>query len=405
MTSFRRAILITLDGVGVGALPDAASYGDAGANTLGHVAERCGGLHLPHLQRMGLGNLLPVAGVSPVPAPAAGFGVMRERSAGKDTTTGHWELAGIIQEEPFATFPAGFPPPIIDAFRRQTGLDPLGNCAASGTEIIRRLGEEHRRSGRPIVYTSADSVFQIAAHEEVIPVDRLYQLCRIARLILDPYRVGRVIARPFTGDSAETFRRTPRRHDFSMPPSGETILERLCRNGHEVRAIGKISDIFAGRGISRSRSTVDNSEGMVATLEALGDLDSGLVFTNLVDFDMLFGHRLDAEGFGRALEAFDAWLPELQGEMQAEDLLLVTADHGCDPTTPGTDHTREAVPLLAWYPGLATGVALGVRQSFADVAATLGAAFKVGEGAGENFLPLLTAGPGPDPTSIPGKPK
>jgi phosphopentomutase len=388
---FCRAVLITLDGVGIGALPDAAAYGDTGANTLQHVAAACGGLRLPHLQNLGLGNLLDIPGVPPAAAPSGGYGRMLERSAGKDTTTGHWELAGVIQEQPFPTFPEGFPEEIIAAFRRETGLDPLGNCAASGTEILRQLGEEHLRSGRPIVYTSADSVFQIAAHEAVIPVARLYEICRIARRILDPYRVGRVIARPFVGADAASFKRTPRRHDYSLPPNDETILDRLAAAGLPVMAIGKIADIYAGRGVAEHQASDSNADGMAKTLAALDRQRTGLIFTNLVDFDMLFGHRLDVAGFGRALEEFDRWLPQLMGTLRDDDLLLLTADHGCDPTTPGTDHSREAVPLLAWFPGLAKGVALGVRETFADVAATLDELFGVGPGPGRSFLPLLEA--------------
>ena len=382
----RRAVLITLDGVGIGALPDAASYGDVGTNTLAHVAAACGGLHLPHLQRLGLGNLLNITGVPPVAAPQGGFGRMLERSAGKDSTTGHWELAGVIQDEPLPTFPRGFPDEIIAAFRRETGVDPLGNCAASGTDILRQLGEEHLRSGRPIVYTSADSVFQIAAHEAVIPVAQLYEICKTARRILDPYRVGRVIARPFVGENAANFKRTGRRHDFSLPPTGATVLDRLCAAGLQVLAVGKIDDIFTGRGITGRQASDGNADGMAKTLAALGQLEQGLVFTNLIDFDMLYGHRLDAAGFGRALEAFDAWLPNLMAQLRGDDLLLLTADHGCDPTTPGTDHTREAVPILAWSPAMTGGVDLGTRESFADVAATLDAFFGTAPGEGQSFL-------------------
>jgi len=383
---WRRVVLITLDGVGAGALPDAERYGDAGANTLLHVAERCGGLHLPVLQRLGLGNILPLPGVPAVTAPGAGFGRMRERSAGKDTTTGHWELAGVIQTEPFPTFPDGFPAEIIDAFRRETGLDPLGNVAASGTEILRLLGEEHLRSGRPIVYTSADSVFQIAAHEEVIPPDRLYEICRITRRLLDPYRVGRVIARPFVGRGPADFKRTSRRHDFSLPPTAPTVLDQLAAAGLTVYGVGKIRDIFTGRGITEYVFSESNADGMEKTLCALNQVGSGLVFTNLVDFDMLYGHRLDALGFGRALEEFDRWLPALLSALADDDLLLVTADHGCDPTTPGTDHSREHVPLLAWHRRLAAGRDLGVRESFADVAATVAAAFGLDWTAGRSLL-------------------
>jgi phosphopentomutase len=386
---WRRVVLITLDGVGVGELPDADRYGDAGANTLKHVVQCCGGLQLPTLERLGLGNILPLPGVSPAASPAAAFGRMRELSAGKDTTTGHWELAGVIQTEPFPTYPAGFPREIIEAFVGETGCSPLGNVAASGTDILRHLGEEHLRSGRPIVYTSADSVFQIAAHEDIFPVDRLYEICRIARRILNPYRVGRVIARPFIGSCAADFRRTSRRHDFSLPPTAETILESIQRAGLRVYGVGKIRDIFAGWGITDFVYTGSNAEGMERTLEALEKVEKGLVFTNLVDFDMLFGHRLDPLGFGRALEEFDCWLPRLLERLEPYDLLLITADHGCDPTTPGTDHTREYVPLLAWHPRLRRGSDLGERDSFADVAATIAELFDIEFSVGRSVLSEL----------------
>lgn len=383
---FRRVILITLDGVGCGALPDADRFGDVGSDTLGHVAAACGGLNLPNLERLGLGNLHEVAGVSPVSAPAACYGRLREQSIGKDTTTGHWELAGLIQEQPFATFPQGFPDEIIAAFRSVTGLEPLGNVAASGTEILRQLGEEHMSSGRPIIYTSSDSVFQIAAHEEIIPVERLYEICMATRKVLEPWRVGRVIARPFLGRSAADFKRTPRRHDFSLPPTGLTILDCLLEDGQSVYAVGKIHDIFAGRGISEYVYSDSNADGMAKTLAALERVERGLIFTNLVDFDMLYGHRLDPAGFGAALEAFDRWLPDLQKVIGKDDLLIITADHGCDPTTPGTDHTREHVPLLLWCDGMVAGKDLGTRQSFADVAATVGDALGVASPAGTSML-------------------
>jgi phosphopentomutase len=392
-TTWGRVILITLDGVGVGALPDADAYGDAGANTLLHVAEACGGLDLPTLQSLGLGNIQPLPGVPPLQAPAAGFGRMQERSVGKDTTTGHWELAGVLQTEPLATYPQGFPLEIIAAFRRETGLDPLGNVAASGTEILRQLGEEHLRSGRPIVYTSADSVFQIAAHEDVIPVERLYEICRVARRLLDPYRVGRVIARPFLGRCAADFKRTHRRHDFSLPPTAPTVLDLLVAAGLTVYGVGKIRDIFAGRGISDYVYSSSNADGMKKTLAALASVRRGLVFTNLVDFDMLYGHRLDGSGFGRALEAFDRWLPTLQAKLADDDLLLITADHGCDPTTPGTDHSREFVPLLAWHRRLTEGRNLGVRESFTDVAATVAEAFDLAWAGGRSVLAELAVAP------------
>lgn len=390
--AWRRVVLITLDGVGVGALPDAERYGDAGANTLLHVAESCGGLHLPTLRKLGLGNIQPLPGVAPADSPTAGFGRMRERSAGKDTTTGHWELAGVEQEEPFPTYPEGFPAEIIAAFRRETGLDPLGNVAASGTEILRRLGEEHLRSGRPIIYTSADSVFQIAAHEEIIPVERLYEICRIARRLLDPYRIGRVIARPFLGTCAADFKRTSRRHDFSLPPTAPTVLDLLSAASLTVYGVGKIRDIFAGRGITDYVYSESNADGMKKTLAALEQVGRGLLFTNLVDFDMLYGHRLDGRGFGRALEDFDRWLPTLLAALADDDLLLITADHGCDPTTPGTDHSREFVPLLVWHKRLAAGRNLGERESFSDVAATVAEAFGlVWEGGGQSVLAELSA--------------
>lgn len=389
---FRRVVLIVLDGVGIGALPDAAAYGDVGANTLGHVAAACGGLQLPNMLKLGLGQLLELPGSIQPDRVVGGYGRMLERSVGKDTTTGHWELAGLVQQAPFATYPKGFPAEIIEAFAQATGLEPLGNVAASGTDILRLLGTEHLATGRPIVYTSADSVFQIAAHEEVIPVERLYRICHQTRALLDPYRVGRVIARPFVGSTPEDFRRTARRHDFSMPPGGPTILDQLVQAGMEVTGIGKINDIFAGRGLTRAQSSDGNADGMGQTLAALEQLQQGLVFTNLVDFDMLFGHRLDAKGFGRALEAFDAWLPQLQSVFKADDLLLITADHGCDPQVSGTDHTREYVPLLVWHAGLCEGVNLGERSGFADVAATIGEALGVAGVSGESLLEALPGG-------------
>ena len=386
----KRVLLITLDGCGIGELPDADRYGDVGANTLGHVAEACGGLNLPNLQTLGLGNILQLPGVPAVAAPQGGWGRMAEASAGKDTTTGHWEIAGIIEPNPLPTYPTGFPEEIIAALRRETDLDFLGNVAASGTEILKVLGDEHLRSGRPIVYTSADSVFQVAAHEGIIPVERLYEICRAARRILDPYRIGRVIARPFVGDAPENYRRTTNRHDFSLAPTAPTILDGLTAAGIPVFGVGKIRDIFAGRGIGDYGYSSDNCDGMAKTLNALASMERGLIFTNLVDFDMLYGHRLDAKGFGQALEEFDRWLPECRAALKAEDLLIVTADHGCDPTTPGSDHTREYVPLLVWSPAMTRGTALGVRTSFADVAATLAEAYGLPVGAGKGFLGELT---------------
>jgi len=381
----RRAVLIVLDGVGIGALPDAAAYGDAGANTLLHVAEAVGGLQLPILQRLGLGNILSLPGVPASPAPQAAYGRMAERSAGKDSTTGHWEIAGVRQSQPFPTYPEGFPEALLAEFTARTGYRPLGNLAISGTEVLRRYGEEHLRSGQPIVYTSVDSVFQIAAHEAVIPVEDLYALCRTTRVLLNPWRIGRVIARPFVGSCAADFRRTPRRHDFSLPPTAPTLLDRLLEAGLPVAGVGKVGDLFAGRGLSSSRPSESNRHGMELILEAMQAQESGLIFTNLVDFDMEYGHRLDAAGFARALAEFDAWLPRLLAQLDHEDLLLITADHGCDPTTPGTDHSREYVPLLAWRAG-GGGGDLGTRDGFDDVAATLAQGFGLNWPGGGGFL-------------------
>ena len=314
---------------------------------------------------------------------------MAEKAAGKDTTAGHWEIAGLVMKQPFATFPEGFPDEIMQAFQKATGLGWLGNEVASGTEIIARLGESHLRTGLPIIYTSVDSVFQIAAHEDIIPPEKLYEICRIARRVLDPYRVGRVIARPFTGRSSTDFRRTSRRHDFSMLLPEKTILDRLCALDLPVTGVGKIGDIFCGQGLSACRPSRDNHHGMELTRQSFAEIKRGMVFTNLVDFDMLYGHRRDVAGFAAALQDFDRWLPQLMEEMTGRDLLIITADHGCDPTTEGTDHSREYVPLLVWGPALQTGCDLGVRSTFADVAATLGDLFGCGSPAGKSFFPKL----------------
>lgn len=363
----RRVILIVLDSVGCGALPDAAAYGDEGSNTLGNTARVVGGLRLPCLGSLGLGHITPLQGVSPVERPRAFWGKMAERSVGKDTTLGHWELMGLIVEEPFPTFPQGFPAEIITAFVRATGRDILWNRPASGTEIIQRLGEEHIRTGKWILYTSADSVFQVAAHEGVIPLDELYGACEWARKFLAPYRVGRVIARPFVGEAGQ-YIRTYNRKDYSLEPIGETVLDRFVTAGIPVIGIGKIHDIFAGRGITRSIHTDGNQDGMCKTLEAIRSETEGLIFVNLVDYDMLYGHRRNPQGYASALEEFDAHLPDLIEELRESDLLILTADHGCDPTlSRHTDHTREYVPLLILGPRQTEGRCLGVRDTFADV--------------------------------------
>jgi len=366
----RRVILIVLDSVGIGALPDADAYGDAGADTLGNTAAAAGGLALPNLAALGLGNLHPAAGVAPAAVPSARFARLAEASAGKDTVTGHWELAGLISDTPFATFPDGFPAEILDPFREAVGREVLGNEAASGTEILDRLGGEHRSTGKPIVYTSADSVFQVAAHDDAIPLAELYRICGIAREILNPHRVARVIARPFVGEPG-AWRRTYDRKDFAMPPPEPTVLDRVSDAEQPVIGVGKIEDIFNGRGLTESHHTEGNADGLRRTAALLDREDGGLVFVNLVDFDMVYGHRRDPAGYARALEEADAFLPTLLDACGDEDLLLFTADHGCDPTFPGhTDHTREYVPVLAWSPALRGGPA-APQATFAAVAATL----------------------------------
>jgi phosphopentomutase len=381
-----RIVLIVLDSAGVGSLPDAADYGDAGANTLGHIAERLGGLALPHLGALGLGNILPLAGVPPAAAPRASWGRMAEKARGKDTLAGHWEMMGLAVDKPFALFPGGFPPDLIADFQRRTGAAGiLGNKAASGTEIIAELGAEHMRTGFPIVYTSADSVFQIAAHEEVIPLPALYEMCLRARTACDARMIGRVIARPFVG-APGGFTRTANRRDYPMCPPGETALDILQRNGWPVTGIGKIENIFAGQGIGRSRPSHGNSEGMAYVREEVAAGGRGLVFANLVDFDMLYGHRNDVPGYGAALETFDRELGALLPELGSRDMLIVTADHGCDPAYPGTDHTREYVPLLVYGPRLKARP-LGVRRTFADIGASVLDAFGLGpECPGTSFL-------------------
>lgn len=370
MSDINRVILVVLDSVGIGALPDAAEYNDEGANTLVHTAEAVGGINLPNMEGLGLGNLDSIPGVEAKPGHGA-YGKLKEVSQGKDTTTGHWELAGIILEEPFRTYPDGFPAEVIDAFEQAIGREIIGNVPASGTAIIEELGEEHMKTGKPIVYTSADSVFQIACHEDVIPVEELYDMCRKAREILvGPHAVGRVIARPFIGEPGN-FTRTPRREDFSMEPHKNTMLDLVKAAGQEVMAVGKIEDIYAKRGITQSNHTVANMDSVDATLEFMAQEKPGLIFANLVEFDMTYGHRRNAAGYAQALKDFDQRLPEFFEKMKPEDVLIITADHGCDPTYRGTDHTREYVPVLAYGAMVKEGLDLGVRKSFADLAATI----------------------------------
>lgn len=367
----QKVILIVLDSVGVGELPDAAKYGDEGSNTLGNVAKAVGGLSLPNMQKMGIGNIIDIEGVPAVKEPTAAYGKAAEKSAGKDTTTGHWELAGVILERPFPVYPDGFPPELIEEFEKRIGRKVLGNKVASGTEIIKELGDEHVKTGRPIVYTSADSVFQIAAHEEVIPVKQLYDICTIAREILrGEHGVARVIARPFVGKSGE-YLRTYNRADFSLKPPHDTLLDKVVRAGMEVIGVGKIWDIFAGQGITKAMHTEGNMDGVDKTLEAIDMIQKGLVFSNLVDYDMLYGHRNDPVGYAKALEEFDGRLPEILEKLGDNDVLIITADHGCDPTTVSTDHSREYVPVLVYGDRIKAGVKLGTLSSFSDIGQTV----------------------------------
>jgi phosphopentomutase len=382
---FRRVIWIVIDSVGIGAMPDAAEYGDPpGADTLGNIA-RIRGLKLPNLARLGLGNIKPLAGIPPAESSAGAYGRCTLASPGKDTTTGHWEMVGIHLARPFPLYPHGFPPEIMSEFERRIGRKSLGNVAASGTEIIKELGPEHMRTGSPIVYTSADSVFQVAAHEEVIPLWELYRICEIAREILrGPNEVGRVIARPFIG-APGSFTRTSNRHDYAVPPPKGMLLDRLEERGVPVYGVGKIFDVFLGRGIRESVKTKNNSDGMVKILEAMDSLDGGLIFVNLVDFDQQYGHRNDIEGYGAALEQLDAWLPQFQTALRQDDAAIFTADHGCDPTTPGTDHTREYVPLMVFGPQV-RAVNLGLRGSLSDIGQTVAANFGASIDYGASFL-------------------
>ena len=363
----KRAILLILDSVGIGEMPDAHEYGDEGSNTLANIAKATGGLNLPNMGAMGLGKIHEIMGVDAVANPSGAYGKAAEASVGKDTVTGHWEIAGCILDTPLNTYPNGFSKEIMDEFERRIGRGTLGNVVASGTEIIKELGEEHMATGKPIVYTSADSVFQIAAHEEIIPIPELYKMCEIARdMLMGDWTVGRVIARPFVGESAETFKRTSNRHDYSLDPFCKTMLDYIKEDGQEVYGVGKIKDIFNGKGVTKTIRTTSNQDGMAKTLEAVQEDSDGLIFINLVDFDMLFGHRNDPQGYKDALEEVDRWIPELLKTMKEDDLLIISADHGCDPTTASTDHSREYIPLLV-YGNSVTPRDLGIRSSFNDI--------------------------------------
>ncbi|MDA3732487.1 phosphopentomutase [Niameybacter massiliensis] len=366
-----RVIWIVLDSVGMGAMPDAHLYGDVDTNTLGHVYNMNKGLSLPNLTKLGLGNIEGMQELDKADQPIGTYARLGELSKGKDTTTGHWEMVGIHTEVPFPTYPNGFPKEIMDAFEAAIGTKTLGNCTASGTAILDELGEEHMKTGYPIVYTSADSVFQIAAHEEIIPLEKLYEMCEIARnLLKGEHEVSRVIARPFLGTPGN-FTRTPNRHDYAVTPPADNLLVYAKEKGLDVIAVGKIEDIFAGQGVTYATHTKSNEDGIKQTIDLIKKDSHGLIFTNLVDFDMKWGHRNDWENYGKGLEEFDRYLPEIMAAMKEDDLLIITADHGCDPTTPGTDHTREYVPLLAYSKQLKEGRDLGTRNSFADIGQTV----------------------------------
>jgi phosphopentomutase len=391
MTKMTRAIVVVLDGVGAGANPDAQAYGDEGASSLEHCALAVGGLALPNLGQLGLGNITPILGTPPCSAPIGSYGRMASAAAGKDSTTGHWEMTGVVLQRPLPTYPNGFPPELIAAFEQKIGRKVIGNKAASGTEIIKELGEEHMRTGYPIVYTSADSVFQIAAHQEIIPLPELYHMCEIARaMLVGEHAVGRVIARPFIGTPG-AFKRTEHRRDFSLAPLGTTLLDLLQAAGKEVIGIGKIEDLFAGRGLTQRDHTETNRESMAATLRWLDRDFTGLLFVNLVEFDMLWGHRRDSQGYANALREVDEWFAQVQRIMRPGDAIFFTADHGVDPTFRGTDHTRECVPLLAYGQPVRHGVNLGTRATFADLGQTLAEVFGVGPLiAGTSFAHEIT---------------
>ena len=382
-------MLIVLDSVGCGELPDASAYGDQGSNTLGNIARQVP-LRIPHLRSLGLGRVVDLGSADRLDQPSA-YGRMAESSAGKDSVTGHWEMMGIVLDHAFSTFPDGFPPEVIEAFEQRIDRRILGNIVASGTEVIERLGEEHVRTGRPIVYTSADSVFQVAAHEDVIPVGELYRICEVAFELVAPLRVGRVIARPFVG-TVGSFRRTANRHDYALTPPQDTLLDFLTRGGIPVVSIGKVRDLFAGRGIDRALPARSDAEGLDHLLEVVGEGGEGLVFINLVDFDTQFGHRNDVQGYANNLEGFDERLPDVLAALRASDLLVITADHGNDPTTPSTDHSREYVPILLTGAQVRANVDLGTRRTFADLGQTLADNFGVGPLAhGVSFLEQIVA--------------
>lgn len=384
----KRAILVVLDSVGVGELQDAKSYGDEGSHTLDHVYKACNGLEIKELEKLGLGNIEGVNELKKCSKAVGAYGRCKEASKGKDTVTGHWEIAGVILEKPLNTYPEGFSEEIIEEFKKRANVKGiLGNVVASGTQIIEELGEEHVKTGYPIIYTSADSVFQIAAHEDVISVEKLYEMCQVARdMLVDKWAVGRVIARPFIGE-APNFKRTSNRRDYSLDPFNKTMLEYLKENNLEVAAVGKIEDIYNRKGITSAVHTKNNMDGVDKTLEYMDTVKEGLIFTNLVDFDMLYGHRNDPKGYGKALEDFDNRLQEIYSKMTDEDIFIITADHGCDPTTSSTDHSREHIPVLVYGKNVKPGVNIGTRERFSDIGKTILDFFNVkNELVGDSFF-------------------
>lgn len=388
MKKINRMVVIVLDGVGAGEAPDAVAYGDVGSNSLGNVARAIGGLNMPNMYELGLGNITAIQGVPENPSARGAFGRFQPKSAGKDTVIGHWEMMGVYLPVAFPTYPNGFPQDVLDRFRQATGREVLGNKPASGTEILVELGMQHMQTGKPIVYTSADSVFQIAAHEQVIPLEQLYDMCQKARKILQgEHGVGRVIARPFIGDSPDNFKRTSHRRDYPRMPEYPTMMQKLVDAGKEVYSVGKIDDIFGHQGITKSNHVTTNIESIKAMLEFLEEDFEGFLFVNLIEFDMIYGHRNDPRGYANALEEFDRYVPEIEKSLKPGDLAIITGDHGVDPTTPGTDHSREYVPLLAFGPQIKHNINLGVRDSLADISATLAEIFSLeSQPIGQSFL-------------------
>jgi len=378
LENIQRVIIFVLDGVGAGAAPDAEQYGDVGSNSLSNTANVVGGLKLPNLEAFGFGRITPMKGVTAVDPAKGAFGKLTPRSAGKDSVTGHWELMGIYLKEPFPVFPEGFPPVVIQEFKELTGLDVLANKPASGTAVIQEFGEEHMRTGKPIVYTSGDSVFQIAAHEDIIPIEKLYELCKISRkMLVGEYGVGRVIARPFIGERAGEFQRTSLRHDYPRYPESDTMMDKLLSAGFKVYATGKIDDLFGNRGISVTNHTTNNHDSILATIDFMKKDFNGLLFANLIEFDQIYGHRNDVRGYADALESFDRFIPQIVGNMESDDVVMIVSDHGVDPTTESTDHSREFSPLLVFGNKINANVDLGIRESYADVGATIAEIFSL----------------------------